>query len=101
MNEKIKFDMNTYQERARKVENSMDPLERKRTGSYYTSPELSTAMMQELVNNILSCNKPIEEYKFLEPCVGTGSFVFSYLHAILTASKERGFRRYHRRCEII
>lgn len=82
MNEKIKFDMNTYQERARKVENSMDPLERKRTGSYYTSPELSTAMMQELVNNILSCNKPIEEYKFLEPCVGTGSFVFSYLHTI-------------------
>lgn len=70
------------QEKSRKIEMNMNPLERKRTGSYYTHISLTDAMMKELVEKIVSDNKPIEEYRFLESCVGTGNFVFSYLNEI-------------------
>lgn len=63
-------------------EQSLDPLHRKQTGSYYTSLELSAVMMNELIS-ALPKRKRDELYKlrFLEPCVGTGSFVFAYLLA--------------------
>ena len=61
-------------------EHSMDSLYRKQTGSYYTSLELATTMMRDLVSSF----KPnelgnIHNMTFLEPCVGTGHFVFAYL----------------------
>ena len=61
-------------------EHSMDPLHRKQTGSYYTALELTYTMMKDLVRSL----KPeelanIHNMTFLEPCVGTGNFVFAYL----------------------
>lgn len=66
----------------KKVEKEMDPLERKRTGSYYTDLELTDAMMNELVSHVKKTNNEIWKCSFLEPCVGTGNFVFSYLQAL-------------------
>lgn len=64
----------------KKYENSINSLEKKRTGSYYTSIELTTIMMDELINNMEeSYKKTLFDKTFLEPCVGTGNFVFAYL----------------------
>lgn len=65
-----------------KTEKAMGSLERKRTGSYYTSLELTSIMMEELVNEILASKRNIEDLTFFEPCVGSGNFVFSYLAEI-------------------
>lgn len=64
------------------IEKLMDPLERKRTGSYYTDLSLTDVMMEELVNQLRKGSKELVEYSFLEPCVGSGNFVFSYIKAI-------------------
>lgn len=72
----------SFQKRSKKIEMSMNPLERKRTGSYYTHVYLTDTMMHELVSKISSGEKPIEDYRFLEPCVGAGNFVFSYLNEV-------------------
>lgn len=72
----------TIRNKSQFLETQMDPLERKRTGSYFTALELTDVMMQELVSYILKIDKDITELKFLEPCVGTGNFVFSYLKEI-------------------
>ena len=55
----------------------------KGAGSYYTDLTLTDAMMRELVEQLTASNpgKKLCEYRFLEPCVGTGNFVFSYLKA--------------------
>lgn len=61
-------------------ERSLDKLYRKQTGSYYTSPDLAYAMMQELVKKLDPVTRThLFQKKFLEPCVGTGNFVFAYL----------------------
>lgn len=71
---------------SRIIEAQIDPLTRKRTGSYYTDLELTDAMMYELVEHLKAkdSTKKICEYRFLEPCVGTGNFVFSYIKAVKT-----------------
>lgn len=61
---------------------SINQLERKQTGFYLTSLSLTDVMMRELVAQLLADGKTIPCLKFLEPCVGTGNFVFSYLKAI-------------------
>ncbi len=76
-------------EKSRYIESHIDALERKRTGSYYTSLELTDMMMDELVTYLVQSSKKIEEYRFLEPCVGAGNFVFSYLKAL----KKRGLNK--------
>lgn len=70
------------------VEHSMNPLHRKQTGSYYTDLELTLAMMKEMVDS-LSTEKRNSLFNctFLEPCVGTGNFVFAYLRVC----KELGY----------
>ncbi|MDA8233866.1 MAG: Alw26I/Eco31I/Esp3I family type II restriction adenine-specific DNA-methyltransferase [Clostridia bacterium] len=61
-------------------ENSIDPLQRKQTGSYYTSLELTIAMMEELVVKLPTQKRErLYTLRFLEPCVGTGNFIFAYL----------------------
>lgn len=71
-------------------ERSMDKLYRKQTGSYYTALDLAFAMMSELVEGLNSdFKKELFKKKFLEPCVGTGNFVFAYLKAC----KELNFSR--------
>ena len=61
-------------------EHSMDPLHRKQTGSYYTALELTYTMMKNLVRSLKPEEREnIYNMTFLEPCVGTGNFVFAYL----------------------
>ena len=64
------------------ISNTIPILQRKQTGSFYTSNELTTIMMNELIEN-MPIEKKLHLYdlKFLEPCVGEGSFVFAYLAA--------------------
>ena len=47
------------QEKSRLAEANMDVWERKRTGSYYTSLELTDRMMHELVSHLASGDKPL------------------------------------------
>lgn len=68
--------------KSRYIETDMDSLRRKRTGSYYTDLELTDVMMAELISHVKKGNKNIIEYRFLEPCVGAGNFVFSYLKEV-------------------
>lgn len=71
-------------EKSRHIETGMDALTRKRTGSYYTDLKLTDVMMSELVEHLKAANptKQLYEYRFLEPCVGVGNFVFSYIEAV-------------------
>lgn len=83
MEEKISKELwNTLRGASREIETGMDPLERKRTGSYYTDLKLTDVMMQELVAALDLKKKRICDYTFFEPCVGVGNFVFSYLKAV-------------------
>lgn len=68
--------------KSRNIETGMELLKRKRTGSYYTDLALTDIMMEELVSFLQKSDKRIIDYKFFEPCVGAGNFVFSYLKAI-------------------
>lgn len=67
---------------SKKVENSISSLERKRTGSFYTDLDLTDDMMSDLVDLINSKNIKPQRLTFLEPCVGTGNFVFSYIKKV-------------------
>lgn len=81
----------SLRKRGKNIETEMDVLTRKRTGSYYTDLELTDVMMEELVNQLkaTSSTKEIYEYRFLEPCVGTGNFVFSYIKAIAATGLDK------------
>lgn len=81
----------SLREKSRRIEIEMDALTRKRTGSYYTDLVLTDVMMSELVRHLKASNsgKKICEYRFLEPCVGTGNFVFSYIKAVRAAGIEK------------
>ena len=68
-------------------EKSLDSLLRKQTGSYYTGMELALAMMRELVAGVDKTT--LYKKTFLEPCVGTGNFVFAYL----TVCAELGYTK--------
>ena len=78
-------------ERSRQIETGMNALTRKRTGSYYTDLKLTDVMMSELVEHLKVVNpkKELYEYRFLEPCVGAGNFVFSYIEAIRTTGLDK------------
>lgn len=69
-------------EYSKSVEIQMDPLDRKRTGSFYTSLDLTDVMIKELVSKLTEEGRALYSQYFLEPCVGTGNFVFSYLKEI-------------------
>lgn len=63
-----------------KYQNNLDANKRKKWGIYYTPLDLT----DEIIKNIVSLKneKPIWKLKVLEPCVGTGNFIFSYLKYI-------------------
>lgn len=76
-------------------EHTMDKLHRKQTGSYYTSLDLTTPMLSELLDKLSEDQRlNIHELRFLEPCVGTGNFVFTYLKLCskLNLSKDKAER---------
>jgi len=67
----------------RNMDRTMTFLRRKQTGSFYTADSLTTDMMNELVESLTTGKRErIYELRFLEPCVGAGSFVFAYLNAV-------------------
>ena len=75
-------------DRSTSFEQSMDTLHRKQTGSYYTALDLTVIMMKELVDSLpLSMREKLYTKTFLEPCVGTGNFVYAYLRVC----KDLGF----------
>ena len=82
MKNNLEIFMEDLRRLSKDFEQKMDPFERKRTGSYYTDLSLTDVMMSELVHNIIASGKNITECSFLEPCVGTGNFVFSYLKQV-------------------
>lgn len=86
-------------EKSKAVETEMDALQRKRTGSYFTDLKLTDVMMFELLEHLNKSNpsKKICEYRFLEPCVGAGNFVFSYINAVrsLNIDKEDAMRMFN------
>nr|DAR09962.1 MAG TPA: Cytosine specific methyltransferase [Bacteriophage sp.] len=70
------------------VEHSLNSLYRKQTGSYYTDLKLTFSMMKEMIDSLSSeKRKTLYKCTFLEPCVGTGNFVFAYLRVC----KELGY----------
>ena len=69
-------------------EQSIDKYYKKQTGCYLTSMELTYIMMKELVDSFSKSEQNILFKKtFLEPCVGTGNFVYAYLKVC----RERNF----------
>lgn len=74
----------------RNIDRDIHFLRRKQTGSFYTSDDLTIAMMEELVQSLPSKKRDsLYDLRFFEPCVGEGSFVFAYL----TVVKKLGFTR--------
>lgn len=69
-------------EAGRAFEAAMDPSKRKGTGFYLTGLGLAETMIRELVAHLTEEKRDIPSLRFLEPCVGTGNFVFAYLKAI-------------------
>lgn len=72
----------SLKEKSKNIESEMNVLARKRTGSYYTDLKLTDVMMEELVYQLIHEKKRIVDYRFFEPCVGAGNFVFSYIRAV-------------------
>lgn len=77
---------NMVNEDSYSFEHKLNSTLRRRTGSYYTSLELTIPMVNELIDNLPKEKRQgIHKLKFLEPCVGTGNFVFAY---IIVASEQ-------------
>lgn len=62
----------------------IDSLYRKNSGIFYTGLELADAISKKLISCVDSSGKKIYEQKLLEPCVGIGNFIFSYIKNIST-----------------
>ena len=68
------------QQTSQDFENHLLPIFRKQTGSYYTSLDFALSMMEEMIAALSAKERQsVFQKKFLEPCVGTGHFVFAYL----------------------
>lgn len=61
-------------------QNEIDERKRKQLGIYYTPISLTDQIIEKAFNKPI--NKPIWKTKVLEPCVGVGNFIFSYLHYV-------------------
>lgn len=64
-------------------ENDIDKMYRRSNGCYYTDFELASVMIDEMFNSFTPQDlNELENKTFLEPCVGSGNFVFAYLKKI-------------------
>lgn len=61
---------------------SIDEIFRRSTGIYYTGYELADYLVKEMIKFSNFSDNILVEKKFLEPCVGIGIFVFSYLNIL-------------------
>lgn len=84
MNEKYSRILNIIIEDSKKYENTIEYLYKRNSGSYYTGYELAKYMVNEILSYLgkdLVIN--IEEKKILEPCVGTGMFIFAFIEQLI------------------
>ena len=63
-------------------EKGIDTIFRRSTGVYYTNVELAKYMVDEMFTYCIKENISIQDKNILEPCVGIGNFIFSYLKKI-------------------
>jgi len=68
--------------KSREIEADITDFDRRRTGYYFTSFDLTNVMIKELIDRIITNKLDICKLKFLEPCVGAGNFVFTYLREV-------------------
>ena len=74
---------NNVDSSSKNQELSLDPIFRRFNGCYFTGLELAKDMVDHLFESMDDNQlKNIDSLKFLEPCVGTGNFVLSYLMKI-------------------
>lgn len=67
----------------RNFEKQKSKLDRKENGIYYTSIKLAYKLIEEFFNVVDDeFKEKIYEKRILEPCVGTGDFIFAYLKYI-------------------
>lgn len=83
MDKKEQF-WNKLIESCKEFEKSLSPAYKKQTGSYYTAFQMALPMTADLIEQFRRkygkdelCNKI-----FLEPCGGSGNFIFAYLYNI-------------------
>lgn len=81
--EKLKLDTS-------KFENGLDTHIRRETGSYYTSFDIAYKMMSDLYEAADLTPRELTAKYILEPCAGTGIFVFAFLQVLL----DRGINIY-------
>ena len=80
------------QHRMKRFEANIESVYRRNTGSYFTHFDLAFDIVEKIFEH-LPCKKmsSIMKLKILEPCVGTGSFIFAFLKklSLLNASEEQ------------
>lgn len=70
---------------------SLDTDLRRNTGSYYTGLKLAKHMVDELFDNAgADFIRTLKDKAFLEPCVGTGNFVFAFLRKVYECNYIQG-----------
>ncbi len=75
----------------KEYEASIFECNRRSLGAYYTDLTLAKHMVDQMFEFCFSQNDPdLESKTFLEPCVGTGNFVFAYLKKIHELGYSRG-----------
>lgn len=66
-----------------KFQGELSPSVRKKNGMYFTAPSFTDEMVKKMFESMAKEDiKNIHKKSFFEPCVGIGSFVFSYLKFI-------------------
>ena len=67
---------------------TVDMLYRKNSGIFYTGLDLAEYISKKLIDYIKASNKDIYSLRLLEPCVGIGNFIFSYLRILSQTNTE-------------
>lgn len=67
---------------------TVDILYRKNSGIFYTGLDLAEYISKKLIDYIKASNKDIYSLRLLEPCVGIGNFIFSYLRILSQTNTE-------------
>lgn len=82
--EKKNIFWNTLQNKCKEFENSLDCDYRKKTGSYYTNFSMTLTMIEDFLKTFEAKSKKenLCDKIFLEPCGGSGNFIFAYLYKI-------------------
>lgn len=77
MNKNNYLDLNNLRNIGIDYQKKLDNTLRKKLGIYYTPLDLTDKIIEKVLET--KFEKPIWEIKVLEPCVGIGNFIFSYL----------------------